>query len=79
MLRTIILGTMLACGLATAASAGVTPVLRSNADGLVVQVAEGCGPGRWRGPGGHCHPFVVGRRCPPGYHIGPQGRRCWPN
>ena len=21
----------------------------------------------------------VGRPCPRGYHLGPQGRRCWPN
>jgi hypothetical protein len=22
---------------------------------------------------------VAGRPCGPGYHLGPQGRRCWPN
>ncbi len=21
----------------------------------------------------------AGRACPYGYHLGPQGRRCWPN
>ena len=41
--------------------------------------AEGCGPGFWRGPGGHCHPFAVNRACPVGYHLGPEGKRCWPN
>ena len=45
----------------------------------VTLVAEGCGPGWWRGPGGHCHPMAMGRACPPGYHLGPEGRRCWPN
>ena len=28
---------------------------------------EGRGPGSWRGPGGHCHPFAVGRAGPVGY------------
>jgi hypothetical protein len=41
--------------------------------------AEGCGPGFWRGPGGDCHPFAVNRACPVGYHLGPEGKRCWPN
>ena len=75
MIRTLIVGTALALGLVTAASAGVTPVLRSNVDSAIVRVAEGCGPGFWRGPGGRCHPFAAGRLCPPGYHIGPHGRR----
>jgi len=47
--------------------------------GLIVKVAEGCGPRFWRGPGGRCHPFAVGRACPVGYHLGPEGKRCWPN
>ena len=75
----LLFGTMLAFGLVTAASAGVTPVLRSNIDGIVVQVAEGCGPGWWRGPAGRCHPMFNGRACPLGYHLGPERRRCWPN
>ncbi len=79
MLKTFFVGTLLACGAVTAASAGIMPVQRSTADGLVITVAEGCGPGWWRGPAGRCHPFARGRLCPPGYHIGPQGRRCWPN
>lgn len=41
--------------------------------------AEGCGPGWWRGPGGFCHPMAVARACPVGWHLGPEGRRCWPN
>lgn len=43
------------------------------------QAAEGCGPGWWRGPGGFCHPMAVGRACPVGWHLGPQGMRCHPN
>jgi len=79
MMKTIYLGAALAFGLATAAGAAVTPVQISNTNSAIVKVAEGCGPGFWRGPGGRCHPFAEGRLCPRGYHIGPEGRRCWPN
>ena len=78
-MKTLILAATLACGLATTASAGVFPIHRGNGDSLVVTVAEGCGRGWWRGPGGRCHPMFNGRACPPGYHLGPERRRCWPN
>jgi hypothetical protein len=51
----------------------------------IVRVAEGCGPGRWRGPWGHCrHTLFSGRMpgggyassyngCPPGSWRGPWG------
>jgi hypothetical protein len=26
-----------------------------------------------------CHPMFDGRACPPGYHIGPERKKCWPN
>jgi hypothetical protein len=46
----------------------------------------GCQPGgQWGYPpgGGGGVPFIEGpgggRFCPPGYHLGPQGGRCWPN
>ena len=51
--------------------------------------ADGCGPGKYRGPGGHCHRFGYGpypngyngpyrnayrwNGCPPGYWRGPWG------
>lgn len=79
MKKMLLLGTLLACGFATAATAGVFPVQRSNTGSLVITVAEGCGPGWWRGPGGRCHPMYNGRACPRGYHLGPEHRRCWPN
>jgi len=60
-------------------NAMVIPAPVGDGDGVIVKVAEGCGPGWWRGPGGHCHPFAVGRACPRGYHIGRYGHRCWPN
>jgi hypothetical protein len=77
--RSIVLGATLIIALATVANAGVVapPVIKTNS--LITRVAEGCGPGRWRGTGGLCHPFAVHRACPPGYHLGPEGRRCWPN
>jgi len=31
------------------------------------------------GPAGGVMLAPVGRPCPRGYHLGPQGRRCWPN
>ena len=43
-------------------------------------VAEGCGPGFHRGPGGRCFPNEEPRRvCPRGTHLGPEGRECRPN
>jgi hypothetical protein len=79
MVRSLILTAVLTMGLSTIASAGVTPHPIGNSDGLLTRVAEGCGPGWWRGPGGRCHPMARGRACPRGYHLGPEGERCWPN
>jgi hypothetical protein len=79
MVRSLILSATLTMGLATAASAGFMPHQISNADGSIIRVAEGCGPGFWRGPGGRCHPMARDRACPRGYHLGPEGERCWPN
>ena len=78
-MKTTFLGAALALTLSTAASAMVAPAPIDNARSVVVQVAEGCGEGFWRGPGGKCHPFAKGRECPRGYHIGPEGKKCWPN
>ncbi len=79
MVRTIVLSAALALGLATAAGAGVIPAPVGIVSSPIVKVAEGCGPGFWRGPGGRCHPMAMGRACPPGYHLGPEGKKCWPN
>jgi len=78
MVRTIVLSATLAFGLATAASAVIAPPV-VHTDGLIIKVAEGCGAGRWRGPDGRCHPMAKGRKCPVGYHLGAEGRRCYPN
>jgi hypothetical protein len=80
MVRSLTLTAALVMGLATVASAGVIPSpVGNNSHGLVTPVAEGCGPGWWRGPEGRCHPMARGRLCPRGYHLGPEGGRCWPN
>jgi hypothetical protein len=65
MIRTVILSAAIIVGLVSVVS--------------IASAAEGCGPGFWRGPGGRCHPFAVNRACPGGYHLGPEGKRCWPN
>ena len=73
-----ILGALLALGMAASAQAAmVAPSVERGP--AVTLVAEGCGAGWWRGPGGHCHPMAMGRACPPHYHLGPEGHRCWPN
>lgn len=53
----------------------IYPVDRS-APSEVIQVAQGCGPGWHRGPGGACRPLY---NCPRGWHSGPFGRRCFRN
>ena len=87
MLKSLVFGAVVAMGLASSANAGILVMPLDNSDSAVVRVAEGCGAGWFRGPGGHCHPMpgpggsLRGTRfaCPPGMHIGPYGHRCWPN
>jgi hypothetical protein len=38
------------------------PVAPLNSGTAVTQVAQGCGPGGWRGPYGHCN-YGPARRC----------------
>jgi hypothetical protein len=78
MIKTFIISACLSFVVATAADAAIAPAPLGNSS-AVVKVAEGCGPGFWRGPAGHCHPMAMGRACPPGFHLGPEGHRCWPN
>jgi hypothetical protein len=79
MFRSVLLSAALVCGLATAAGATILATPVGNGNSLVTTVAEGCGAGMWRGPNGRCHPMFNGKACPPGYHLGPEGKRCWPN
>ena len=72
------------CGLLGVAVTGQAQALPIQHDLEVstptIMVAQGCGPGAWRGPYGHCRstPFY-GRmpggymRCPPGSWVGPYG------
>lgn len=67
---------------ANAMPAGNLPV---TPDSGLTLVYGGCGPMGHRGPYGGCRPggqwggYVRGRACPPGFHLGGGGRRCWPN
>ena len=51
----------------------------------IIEVYGGCGPYAHRGPAGYCRTggqaggYVPGFSCPPGFHIGPYGRHCFPN
>ena len=70
-------------------AAPISPVpAASSASSMVIQVAEGCGPGAWRGPWGGCRttPYYgplpggyyqempsVQQSCPIGYWRGPWG------
>ena len=78
MIGKLMLGALFAVGLTASAQAAMT-VMPLSAGSVVTNVAEGCGAGFWRGPQGHCHPFAAGRACPRGYHLGPEGQKCWPN
>jgi hypothetical protein len=76
-MKTLIAVTFVAA-LGFAASAQAMPFAPAPADGLTTQVAQGCGPGRERGPGGRCHFRPLFKPCPPGMHRGRWGR-CRPN
>ncbi len=79
MLKSVVFAAVFAFAASSIANAAILPAPVSAGDSAIVRVAEGCGPGYWRGPHGHCHPFAMHRMCPHGYHLGPEGRRCWPN
>jgi hypothetical protein len=76
----------LALGASCAASAQAAPVIPADvgAQTPIVKVFQGCGPYGHRGPMGRCRPGGQWGgynrfSCPPGWHIGPYGRKCWPN
>ena len=73
--------------LGSAPLASAIPTVGSMPDagnGLTL-VYGGCGPFGHRGPYGGCRAggqrggYGMGRPCPPGFHLGRGGRRCWPN
>jgi hypothetical protein len=53
------------------------PLAPAASDGLVTQIAGGCGRGFHRGPHGGCvrnYARPWRHACPRGYHMGPRGR-----
>ena len=86
MLRTLTLFLGAAIAATTSSELRAMPIQPlPDASPMVVQVANGCGPYRYRGPGGACHlygrgPYPGGyygwrggNGCPPGYWRGPWG------
>ncbi len=73
--------TMLA--VATTAEAAIPPApVGDPATAGVQRIVDACGPGRRPGANGVCHPdswFTRRLSCPPGMHLGPGSRHCWPN
>ena len=79
MLRSFVYGAVFAFAASSIANAAIPPAPINSGESAIVRVAEGCGPGNWRGPNGHCHLLAMRHMCPRGYHLGRDGRRCWPN
>lgn len=90
MLRGIVSVAIVATFLGGATSAGAVPLASLGTTASpppVTLVYGGCGPYGHRGPYGGCRPggqwggYWGGgvRPCPLGFHLGPFGRRCWPN
>ena len=76
MIRTLF-ATALTLGVITGvAQAMPLTLLNAGANGDVIAVAGGCGPGGHRGPYGGClrnYANPAAHACPRGYHIGPGG------
>ena len=69
----VVAGGLVAAAGANAAPIGFAP--GAGVDGLVQQVAGGCGPGFFRGPYGGCRPMARRFAPPPPRYYG--GRRCF--
>jgi hypothetical protein len=65
-------------GAASTADAAIAAAPFTGSNGAIVLAADGCGPGRYRGPGGACHRFGYG---PGPVWSGPRsycgGHRAW--
>jgi hypothetical protein len=87
MLRALVAGAFAAALMLNVPTANAVPL--ANLDGAtsphLTLVYEGCGPYGHRGPYGHCRAggqaggYGMGRPCPLGFHLGSEGRHCWPN
>jgi hypothetical protein len=75
------LGLVMAAALIGPAQASLTLAPRPTV-GAMILVAEDCGRDAHRDERGVCRPNwreMEGRECPRGWHVGPEGKRCWPN
>jgi hypothetical protein len=86
MRRIFMLGAAAALLLGPVAEASAMPMANPGvAAPEATLVYGGCGPRGHRGPYGGCRAggqwggYGLGRPCPPGFHLGPHGRKCWPN
>ena len=81
----IVLPAMALFAMAPAANAMPVGNLADGSTSNLTLVYGGCGPMGHRGPYGGCRAggqwggYGRGRACPPGFHLGGGGRRCWPN
>jgi hypothetical protein len=76
------LGLVMAAALVSPTQAAPVMVPRASDAGVVILVEGGCGPDYHRDYNGYCRPNWRewdGRACPPHWHLGSEGRRCWPN
>jgi hypothetical protein len=76
------LGLIMAAALISPTQAAFTPMPQTSVTGSVILVEGGCGRDYHRDDRGYCRPNWRewdGRVCPPGWHLGPEGHRCWPN
>ncbi len=80
----VVLGLVMVAGLISPTQAAPTAVPPTSGIGSIILVEGGCGRDFHRNDRGECRPnwreWEQGwRACPPGYHLGGEGRRCWPN
>jgi hypothetical protein len=68
----------LGLGLAAMSASQAMPLapLAQASPGEIIHVSGGCGYWGHRGPYGGCRPVY---NCPPGWHPGPYGQRCFRN
>lgn len=78
-----VLGLIVAAALIAPVQAAQMVAPRVAAGGSLILVEDGCGRDAHRNDRGECRPnFRQEERrmeCPRGYHLGNDGRRCWPN
>lgn len=87
MIKSLLMSAVLALAVTSNANAAMVAAPLGADDSAIVRVAQGCGPGYYRGPAGYCRhmrgPYMAPAyrpyMCPPGMHRGRYDRRCLPN